>query len=173
MKKVLDNFLSQQHYHELVEHVNNHEWYYNPMIVYDKSNMNPEDQGYAGPDTPNDYQMVIPICRDGWIHDRFIVEIFSYYLNPSAWVRIKANFSPKRNKLIENELHIDANFGDMTGIFYINSNDGYSHFRDGSKVESVANRMVIFPRETYHSGTTSTTDHRIVINFNWFGSMVE
>ena len=120
MKKVLDNFLSQQHYHELVEHVNNHEWYYNPMIVYDKSNMNPEDQGYAGPDTPDDYQMVMPIWRDGWIHDRFIVEIFSYYLNPSAWVRIKANFSPKRNKLIENELHIDANFRDMTGLFYVN-----------------------------------------------------
>jgi len=157
MKKVLDNFLSQKHYQELIEYLQGTEWNYNSLIVYDQE------------DDPNQYQFVKGVWRDGLIYDRFIVDLFSYYLLPSAWVKIKANFSPKRHKLIENELHVDSNYGDMTGIFYINTNDGYTRFRDGSRIESIANRMVIFPRETLHSGTTSTTDHRFVINFNWFG----
>lgn len=159
--KVFDNFLSQKHYQELVEFMDNSEWYYNSTIVLDNE---------KGPDK---YQFVMPIWAQGWIHQRYLVELFSTYLEPRAWVRIKANFSPKRTKIIENDLHIDSNHGDLTGIFYLNSNDGYTHFNGGKKVESVANRMVIFPRETMHSGTTSTTDHRKVINFNWFGSVAE
>ena len=171
--KVFDNFLPQKHFQELVEYIDNCAWHYNSMIVYDKSNTNPEDKDYVGPDTPNEYQMVMPIWSQGWVYERYIVELFSTYLEPRAWVRIKANFSPKRIEIIENDLHIDTNHGDFTAIFYINSNDGYSHFKSGKRVESVANRIVIFPRDTMHSGTTSTTDHRKVINFNYFGSVAE
>ena len=31
-----------------------------------------------------------------------------------------------------------------TSIFYVNTNNGYTKFEDGSIVESVANRMLIF-----------------------------
>ena len=95
--KVFDNFLSQKHYQELVEFMDNSEWYYNSMIVYDHE----ED--------PDQYQFVMPIWAQGWIHQRYLVELFSTYLEPRAWVRIKANFSPKRNEIIENELHVDSN----------------------------------------------------------------
>ena len=159
--KVFNNFLSQKHYQELVEYLNETEWHYNSMVVAENEK------------SVSQYQFVKGIWREGWIHDRFIVDLFSHYLNPQAWVRIKANFSPKRDKLTKNDLHIDSNFGDMTGIYYLNTNDGYTYFNNGSKVESVANRMIMFPRETLHSGTTSTTDHRIVINFNWYGSVAE
>ena len=86
--KVFDNFLSQKHYQDLVEFMDNSAWYYNSMIVYDKSNTNPEDADYVGPDTPNEYQMVLPIWSQGWIYERFVVELFSTYLEPRAWVRI-------------------------------------------------------------------------------------
>ena len=32
----------------------------------------------------------------------------------------------------------------ITGIYYINTNDGYTAFKDGDKVKSVANRIVLF-----------------------------
>lgn len=159
--KVLDNFLAEEDYTKIVQIFNNGHWMYNSMVVHDNES-----------DLHN-YQFVFPIWKEGWIWNHEIVNIFSRYINPAAWVRIKANFSPKRQEIYENTLHIDNNFGDWTGIYYVNNNNGYSYFYSGKKVESVANRMVIFPRETMHSGTTSTDNHRIVINFNWIGTLVE
>lgn len=171
--KVVDNFLSQKHYNKLLEEINNNQWFYDPVVVFSEGNIDPVDRKYASPDTLDQYQFVLPIHHDGLIHNRAIVEIFSHYILPRSWVKIKANFSPKRTKIIKNDLHIDTNYGDLTAIYYLNSNNGYSYFEGGKSVNSVANRIVIFPRETYHSGTTATTDHRKVINLNYFGSVAE
>ena len=47
-------------------------------------------------------------------------------------------------------------------------NNGYSEFEDGTKVESVANRMVTFPANVKHTGTSCTDEKtRVVINFNY------
>ena len=51
----------------------------------------------------------------------------------------------------------------------MNTNDGYTEFEDGTKVESVANRLVTFPANLKHTGTSCTDEKtRIVINFNYF-----
>ena len=63
---------------------------------------------------------------------------------------------------------LDEFDGLKTSIFYINSNDGYTEFEDGTKVESVANRLVTFPHHMKHRGTTCTNQpFRLVINFNY------
>ena len=57
----------------------------------------------------------------------------------------------------------------ITSIFYINTNNGYTKFEDGTIVESVANRMLSFPANMKHCGTSCTDERRrIVINFNYF-----
>ena len=54
-------------------------------------------------------------------------------------------------------------------IFYVNTNDGFTVFEDGTKVESVANRMLTFPTNMKHSGTACTDQkYRIIINFNYY-----
>ena len=56
-----------------------------------------------------------------------------------------------------------------TSIFYINTNDGYTKFEDGTKIESIANRMITFPANINHTGTSCTDEQtRVVINFNYF-----
>ena len=40
-----------------------------------------------------------------------------------------------------------------SAVFYVNSNDGYTEFEDGVKVESVANRIAIFPTMKLHRAT--------------------
>ena len=56
-----------------------------------------------------------------------------------------------------------------TSIFYVNTNNGYTKFEDGTKVESVANRMITFPSNMKHTGTSCTDEKkRIVINFNYY-----
>ena len=55
-----------------------------------------------------------------------------------------------------------------TSIFYVNTNNGYTVFEDGTKVESVANRMLTFPSNLKHCGTSCTDKNiRSVINFNY------
>jgi hypothetical protein len=50
----------------------------------------------------------------------------------------------------------------------MNTCNGYTLFEDGTKVESVANRIVTFPNSMKHTGTTTTdSEYRMVINFNY------
>ena len=98
-------------------------------------------------------------------------------MKPVAIWRIKANLLTRTPNIIENEFHVDM--GDVskeklkqwtTSIFYINTNNGYTEFEDGTKVESIANRFVTFPANMKHRGTSCTGEKtRVVINFNYFG----
>jgi hypothetical protein len=56
-----------------------------------------------------------------------------------------------------------------TAIFYLNTNDGYTIFeKDGEKIDSLENRMLIFDSSERHSGTNCTDQkYRAVINFNF------
>ena len=55
------------------------------------------------------------------------------------------------------------------GIYYVNGNNGYTEFEDGTKVESVENRFVSFAGDLIHRGVSQTdTKERVVINFNYF-----
>ena len=158
MKRVVDNFLSEQEHQNLLEYIKKIQWTY--YTITDDDNDLPK---------VDNYQFGCEVFDSNIAYDRQLVNLFSSYLKPLSWGRIKINFQPKMAKVRENKLHIDIPYGDWTSVYYVNDNDGYTFFGDGSKVESRSNRMVIFPRNTLHSGTTSTTDHRYVINFNWFG----
>ena len=55
-----------------------------------------------------------------------------------------------------------------TSTYYINTNNGWTEFEDGSKVESVGNRMLIFDSNLVHGGVSCTDEKtRILINFNY------
>ena len=95
--------------------------------------------------------------------------------------RIKANLELHGgSEPYESEYHVDwsNSEGDniksnmQAAIYYVNTNNGYTEFKDGEevrKVESVANRMVFFDAELSHRGVSSTDSrYRCVINFNWF-----
>jgi len=89
--------------------------------------------------------------------------------------RIKANsiIRTETLKVFENSFHTDYEPETakrmQTAIYYVNSNDGYTLFEDGTKVESVGNRLVRFPTNIKHTGTTCTdANRRVLINFNWF-----
>ena len=82
--------------------------------------------------------------------------------------RIKANLTFKTPTIETSPFHTD--FADMkTSVFYINTNNGYTEFENGVRVNSVANRVCIFDSNLFHCGTThSEGDHqRVVVNFNY------
>jgi hypothetical protein len=99
-------------------------------------------------------------------------------IKPLSTFMIKANLLTRTPNIVENKFHVDM--GDLvttpeklnqwtTAIFYINTNNGYTKFEDGTKVESVANRLLTFPANMKHTGTSCTDEKtRVVINCNFY-----
>ena len=86
-------------------------------------------------------------------------------------IRIKANVTFNHGKQVDSSWHVDTGFSGlgMTAIMYFDTNNGYTRFRDQDiKIETIDNRMIIFPNEWHHDGVrTSNAQSRTVINFNW------
>tara|TARA_B110001454_G_C12547639_1_gene362184 strand:+ start:27 stop:605 length:579 start_codon:yes stop_codon:yes gene_type:complete len=109
-------------------------------------------------------------------------------LNVVAMVRIKANLLTRTPEIVVNKYHHDVSDYDdqdgktiqpeklkqiTTSIYYVNTNNGYTEFEDGTKVENVANRFITFPCNLNHRGTSCTDKKiKIVINFNYFSNGV-
>ena len=93
-------------------------------------------------------------------------------INPVSLMKIKANLQLKDTEIRTTAMHKDYSNpldNQKTGILYVNTNNGKTIFEDGEEVDSVENRMVIFPASRMHAGTTHTDAmYRCVINFNWF-----
>jgi hypothetical protein len=99
-------------------------------------------------------------------------------LNSFTFFRIKADLLMKTSNHIESTPHSDlsavlSNEKHLaqwtTSIFYLNTNNGCTKFEDGTEVESIANRMISFPANMLHTGTTCTNEAvRGLININHF-----
>lgn len=90
-------------------------------------------------------------------------------LKPVAITRIKGILLPRTEKNIEHGYHIDNHHNTKVAIYYVNTNNGYTKFDKGSKVDSISNRIVIFNSNEYHTGATCTDEKvRVAINFNYF-----
>jgi len=113
-------------------------------------------------------------------------ELFSECIEPllshmqvRSLIRVKANVTMRTEKIIKHGFHIDyeavvdgevqETHNCFTSILYLNTNDGYTEFENGTKIESIENRLITFPLSYRHTGTTCTNyPFRSVINFTHF-----
>ena len=166
--KIEDDFLDEKEFGELQAFMMGQQisWVFTPFIVYEN-------------DKDVKFQFIHEFYIGNAPHSRSI-ERLDPILNKIKFIslfRIKANLLTRTPNIIENEFHVDMGGVSKeklkqwtTSIFYVNTNNGYTKFEDGTKVESVANRMVTFPANIKHRGTSCTDEkQRIVINFNYFG----
>ena len=157
--RIVDNFLPSGDYHQIKEHLIDKPDipfnFYEGKVYGKDANKNLQDSHMC---------LMLPIigrCRVLAIH------------------RIKCNlelhggsepYASEYHVDWQNEEDIKSNM--QAAIYYVNTNNGYTEFKDGEevrKVESVANRMVFFDAELSHRGVSATdTRYRCVINFNWF-----
>lgn len=83
-------------------------------------------------------------------------------------LRVKVNFYPWTSEVKTHSFHTDFDTPNKAAIFSLNTCDGYTMFEDGTKVESIANRMLFFDPQVKHcSSTTSNYHGRYNINFNY------
>ena len=160
--KIEDNYLDQEKFDELQTIImgNRIDWHYNDGIDYKENDK---------------FQFTHLFYHVRGPHSILFekLEIILEIINPILLWRIKANLLTRTPEIEVNIFHKDipSNWGVIpytTSIFYMNTNNGYTEFEDGTKVESVANRCVTFPEETKHRGTSCTDKKtRVVINFNY------
>lgn len=93
-------------------------------------------------------------------------------LKSDILLRVKTNLytpSIKPDKI--SRWHLDyPNYSGagMTAIYYLNTNNGKTEFKNGRVIDSVQNRLVIFPNEFIHCGVRQTDNmFRLLVNINW------
>ena len=65
-------------------------------------------------------------------------------------------------------MHSDFEFSHSGAVLSLNTCDGYSKLKDDTKINSVANRMLLFDASEEHCSTTTTNVFaRININMNY------
>jgi hypothetical protein len=162
--KILDNFLSPEDLSILKEGIfsNDFPWYYTRVLGNSSETIC--DEKYNFQFFHSFYDNYRPLSDHIQLMNPFI-----NLLKPKALLRIKANLTSRTDEIIEHGYHCDQTFSDFTtGIYYLNTNDGYTKLNDGTKINSVENRFVLFDGSILHTGTTCTNSHcRVVINFNF------
>ena len=173
--KIIDNFLTSSELKEMQLHMLGHNfpWFYQDKVVGPKAEQE---------ESPDNFQFVHNIYYlnkpNSTVYSEFIEPMFvrklEKQLSLGALIRIKLNLTLK-TKNIEEILPYHCDFPEpqfkksFTAVYYLNTNNGYTKFEDGTKAESIENRFVVFPTPLKHTrATTSDQKIRVVLVFNFF-----
>ena len=163
--KVVDNFLPEEDFKlaQLLIMDYGFPWMWNDSVTKE-----------VGKSDPSEFQFVHsfydPLSGVATNYPRWleIVKPYADRMNAISLMRIKANLNVATTEHITREFHTDFKVKCTTAIAYINNNNGYTLFEDGTKVESKENRVVIFDSQIRHAGIPCTDEkRRVVINFNF------
>ena len=106
-------------------------------------------------------EQVLPVIKE---------KVYDY----KSLVRIKSNFYPWTHEIKHHRYHTDLNWDNVAAVLSLNTCDGYTEFEYDTpylkqkRIQSVANRLVVFDGQHSHRSTTTTTNYgRYNINFNF------
>ena len=158
--KIIDNFLSEDEYlkirYMMLDDWRNFPWFYTPHVADE------EDKNIYFIHTFQEQKCDV---ESPYLHN---LHTILKKLNIDDLWRVKGNLYPNQNKFIEHNTHVDYDEPHQAAIYYINTNNGYTKFEDGTKVDSVANRLLLFDGSKKHASTNCTNDKiRVNINFNY------
>ena len=175
--RVIDNFVKEEHFEEMYKFFTskNVNWNFfegisdsdvTAKISYDNSFLD----NYFFTHWIYDKMRPQSDCFEG-LHN-MLNPLFEEYLGCeyNQIVRMKANLYPRTQKINRHPWHNDnPHQSNLKGaLLMINTCDGFTGFIDGTKVESVANRIIFFnPNEKHHSTSTTNSSTRITLNVNY------
>ena len=171
MVNIQDNFLDPQQFFELQKLMcsGDFPWYWQPNVAYD---VIPDDLLEC--DQLDNWQFSHTFywldCPQSNFYPNIRILLDAMQPNMTSLVRVKANCNPVTKEPIEHGYHTDLQDTECTtAVFYLNTNNGSTKFRDGTVVDCVANRLVTFPSTMEHTGVTCTDQkQRVLVNINYF-----
>ena len=162
---VVDNFLHEEDHNLLVNTMtnNNFPWFFSKEKTADSlNNLN--------------YQFIHIFYKDYGINSDwfFLIKPIIDKLSPDAILRIKANLTVNTGYLYQYDFHNDVNINATTAVYYLNTNNGKTIFKNNESIDSVSNRILLFNSSELHTGTSCTDEkYRLVININYLGGPYE
>ena len=73
-----------------------------------------------------------------------------------------------QGKQIIHSRHVDMDESCTTALLYMNTNNGFTEFETGERVESIKNRLLLFDGSVKHSSSTPTdTKYRMLISVTY------
>ena len=165
--KVIDNFLPLEVFTDLQNLIlsKNFAWFHGKYISYEDQKH--ENESYNSFFFHECYNGNIPITD---LFDK-LVPILNNYIQPRVLIRIKVNFYTPCSKVTDHAKHVDFEFPHQAAILCLNTCDGYTKLDDGTRIDSVANRFIMFDGSKLHNSTsTSQCDGakgRFNINLNY------
>ena len=165
--KIIDDFLPQHDFEALKQYLFHESfiWYYNDCIATQKQGL---DQ----------FQFVYPffdLAKPSLNNWSPFLQPLLLKLKVKYIYRIKANCRPRSAQGVLSPFHKDLELNQQTAIFYLNTNNGYTKFKDDhyDDVPSVANRLLTFHGNLEHAGCSATdVNRRVVLNINYIPSRI-
>jgi len=171
---IIDNFLPEEEFKKLSDFIVFNNKF--PLTIDDGVGYGPNNKDYnekLEKDFRNWYAVHISYINDVPISNSY--DVIAPILSPAfnkleikSLLKIKTNFYPYTHKIFEHSPHIDYKFRCGAAVLSLNTCDGFTRLSDGTKIDSIANRVVLFEGNTLHnSSTTSNAKGRWNINFNF------
>jgi hypothetical protein len=159
--EVIDNYLSQENF-ERIRNVMmgaDFPWFYNPNVTF------------AGKSFDKTMYFTHNFYKNYLVNSNFydlLLPLISK-IDPKAMIRVKGNMYPNVGSLLRHERHVDYDFKHKGAIYYLNTNNGHTVLEDGTKIDSVENRILLFDAFKKHNSTHCTDQKvRVNININYF-----
>jgi len=161
--QVTDNFLQKEYYEHLYNIITDTQfpWMYQNRVA--NHSENPEAN-------LNHYYFVHSLFHDYKIESRFYEEFIHLFkvLDVQFLHRARVLMFVNQGEQHIHDTHIDHKVHCKTALIYMNSNDGFTQFEDGERVESIKNRLLIFDGSVPHSSSTATdTKERMLLSVTY------
>lgn len=170
---VLDNFLEEDKFLKIKEILlsDNFPYYFN---VKKYNNISDDLENYQ---FTHILYREYAVQSEYFFHFKHLIE----KINPVSILDMKINLTTYSGKKYQGDLHTDvpghaliykkdSDIVCNTLVYYINTNNGYTLFEDGTKIDSVENRLIIFKSNLMHTAVHASDQKvRCLINMNMIG----
>lgn len=157
---VVNNFLPEEQFQAIKKVIlgSSIPWYYSPYVASHRF----KDDGFYFLHTFYDY------FKPNSPYFDFVLPLVNR-IDVKAIVRMKANMYTNVGHQLKNNYHVDEHFPHKGMVYYVNTNNGYTELEDGTIIESVENRALLFDSSKEHRSVACTDEKcRVTINLNYF-----
>jgi len=174
--KVIDNFLPAEYFKAIQTYIMDvrNPWLFAPGVAYVKK----DDNGIYN-NSLTDFYFIHDVYHNLQIHDQRLYQMMgamlNEYLKAICLIRSRCIMYTNVGTMLHHDPHTDMPYTHKALILYINTCDGGTEFPDGTKVESIENRALIFDGSKHHNSTTTTDQkRRVILSCNYIdGEIIE